>query len=463
MLKKSWRKKLGLAALAIAVVGPPLAFGLSNLFFMTPKGRSFVAARIQRSIQLETSLQGSTWSPWNGFTVYGLLIKQPAPLNKTISTPVLSAESIRIHPEWRALLNKKLVIRGVEIQKPHLTVAIELLSKIPSAQVGPAVATTQPDLVIVGQPRGGNPAASNVNPAQPPATTPQIDPAATKPEPAAPKAPAVVVNDPTVWVTFADARLSIVSAMSKKALYRISSIDGGLPISGKNAGSELVLNGISVLGNSIPSAVKIPVKWQAPVLCFGVIDAGFFGIECKLEAKIGLTPGLPFIIGGVIPKQDGKEIVLSEALRAKIGSIAGQGLFQGHALALGSWQGQALLQTLFVDAEFAGNKASFNQGQGLIVFQQGVLRCVDTRIIGDDLSILGNAMALSDGRFASHLRIVAAPESLAAISSRIQTDSSLQLTPLSTPQRAALDMRVFGFPGKVFYQANPAAKAVLIK
>lgn len=62
MLKKSWRKRLGLAVLAIAVVGPPLAFGLSNLFFMTPKGRSFVAARIQRTIQLETTLQGLTWT-----------------------------------------------------------------------------------------------------------------------------------------------------------------------------------------------------------------------------------------------------------------------------------------------------------------------------------------------------------------------------------------------------------------
>jgi hypothetical protein len=209
--------------------------------------------------------------------------------------------------------------------------------------------------------------------------------------------------------------------------------------------------------------VNVPVKWQTPVLSLGVIDAGILGIDCKLEAKIGITPGLPFLMGGVIPKQEGREIVLSNAIRAKIGSIAGQGLFQGHALAPGSWQGQCLVQTLLVDAEFAGNKASFNHGQGLVVFQQGVLRCLDARLIGDDVSLLGNGMALSDGRFATHLRIVAAPENLAAISSRVQTDSPLQLTPLSTPQRAALDMRVFGFPGKVFYQANPAAKPVLIR
>jgi hypothetical protein len=121
------------------------------------------------------------------------------------------------------------------------------------------------------------------------------------------------------------------------------------------------------------------------------------------------------------------------------------------------------MQSQLIDAVFAGNKASFNQGQALIVFQQGILRCIDARLVGDDLSLLGNGMALGDGRFAGHLRIVAAPESLAAIAKRIQNDSPLQLTPLSTPQRAALDMRAFGFPGRVFYQANPAAKPVRLK
>jgi hypothetical protein len=460
MPKKRWRKWLGLAFLALAVLGPPVAFGISNLFLMSPKGRSFVAARIQRVIRFETSVQGSTWSPWNGFTVYGLLIQQPAPLGKAISAPMLSAESIRIHPEWRALLDKRLVIRGVEIRKPDLAVAIELLSQIPSAPVEPAVAAQQPDLAVVEQPSGAIPAAPQpqIQPA------PEADPAlAAKPEHAPPIAP-VVVTDPTVWVTFTDARLSIVSAMSKGPLYRIPSINGGLPVGGRSAGSELVLDGISVFGNAIPGAVKIPVKWQAPLLSLGVIDAGVSGIECKIEAKIGLTPGLPFLIGGVIPKQDGKEVAVSETLRAKLGSIAGQGSFQGYALAPGSWQGQCIIQTLSVDAEFAGNKTFFGHGQGLLVFQQGTLRCLDARLIGEDISLLGNGMALSDGRFATNLRVVAAPESLAAISRRIQPDPSPpQLTPLSTPQRAALDMRAFGFPGKTFYQANPAAKPVLIR
>ena len=425
---------------------------------MSSKGRSVLAARIQNIIHLETSIQGSSWSPWNGLTIYGLSIKQPAPLSKAISRPMLSVESIRVYPDWRALLKKQLVIRGIELQKPDLTIPIELLSQIPSAPVDPTLAAKQPKLAEGQPPTGDTPATPRVTPAPHPAG-PAL---AAKPETTPPSAP-LVVTDPTAWITFSDARLSIVSAMSKEPLYRISSIHGALPISGKSAGSKLVLNGVSVLGNAIPGEVNIPVKWQAPVLSLGVIHAGALGIDCKLEAKIGLTPGIPFLIGGAIPKQEGREIVLSESLHAKLGSIAGEGRFQGYALAPGSWQGQCVMQSLLIDAVFAGNKASFNQGQALIVFQQGILRCIDARLVGDDLSLLGNGMALSDGRFASHLRIVAAPESLAAISRRIQNDSPLQLTPLSTPQRAALDMRAFGFPGQVFYQANPAAQPVLLK
>ena len=99
MLKKRWRKRLGSAVLTIAVFGPPFAFSVSNLFLMSPKGCSFVTARTQRAIQHETSVQGCTWWPWAGFTVYGLLIKKPAPLRKAISTPMLAAISKRIQTD----------------------------------------------------------------------------------------------------------------------------------------------------------------------------------------------------------------------------------------------------------------------------------------------------------------------------------------------------------------------------
>jgi hypothetical protein len=58
MLKRRRIKWLGFSVLAIAVLGSPLAFGISNLLLMSPWGRSLVAARIQRSIRLDHSVQG---------------------------------------------------------------------------------------------------------------------------------------------------------------------------------------------------------------------------------------------------------------------------------------------------------------------------------------------------------------------------------------------------------------------
>lgn len=465
MLKRRRIKWLGFSVLAIAILGPPLAFGISNLLLMSPWGRSFVAVRIQRAVRLDNSVQGCTWSPWNGFTVYGLLIQQPERLRKATPTPILSAESIRIHPDWRALLEKRIRIRGIEVRKPELTLAIELLSQIQdTTPVEPTAAAQPPDLALAEQPGGVPPATPSVVPAPPRNEIPQSEAAlAAKPE-STPTRAAVAVTEPTVWVTFTDAKASIVSAMSKEPLYRISRINGGLPIGGDNSRSGLLLEGISVLGNSIPDTMRIPIEWKAPVLGIGAFDTRVLGIDCKLEAKIGLTTGFPFLAGGVLPKQDGREIVVSEAIRAKLGSVVGQSRCEGFLLAPGSWQGKLMLQALYVDAEYLGSKAFFSHGQGLVVFQRGVLRCLDARLVGEDVSLLGNGMALSDGRFAANLRIVAAPDSLAAISARTKSDSSpTKLTPLSTPQRAALDMRTFGFHGRVYYQADPAAKPVLLR
>jgi len=83
---------------------------------------------------------------------------------------------------------------------------------------------------------------------------------------------------------------------------------------------------------------------------------------------------------------------------------------------------------------------------------------VDARLTGEETTVMGNGAMLTDGRTAAIARIVAAPDTLLAISRFTQPSSSEpELTPLSTPQRAALDLRFFGQPGNFLYQPNPAA------
>jgi hypothetical protein len=452
MRRRSWGKHLGKAALAIGIGLPLLAFGITNLFLVSPMGRTYVASRIQRTIQLETSIQGCTWSPWNGFTVHGLLIKQPAPLRKAMSKPLLTAETIRIHPDWRALLERKISIKGIEILKPDLSVPIELMSQIPTQPIATDPPPQIPSLAAASPPHQEPALAANDIPGGAAPASPQKG----APNPKAPTAgkPLAEIRIPTVWITFTDARLEIVSAMVEEPLYRVSRIDGG-----KAAGSELAVSGVSFLGNRIPEKVVIPVKWHPPVLSLGVRDGAISGISIHAEAQIALTPGIPFLIGAVLPKQDKREIAPSEEISARIGSVVGKGRFMGQLLAPGSWQGQAIVQANSLDTVYAGQSAHFARGQAIMVFQNGALRCVDARLAGEEATVIGNGAILTDGRVAAIARFVAAPDTLRAISRFTQpATSELQLTPLSTPQRAALDMRFFGRPGNFFYQPNPAAK-----
>jgi hypothetical protein len=456
-----WGKWLGKAFLAFGIGLPLVVIGTSNLFLISPKGRTYVASLIQRKTQLETTVQSCTWSPWNGFTIHGLLVEQPVPLRKAIPKPLLTAQSIRIHPDWRALLGRKILIRGIEIVKPALSVPIELMSQIseqPAADVSTLAASELPQIALA--------LAANGNPNLPSSTAPKTDAedGVAKKNPPAKAKSVTELRTPTVSLTFTDAQFDIVSAMMGKTLYRISRINGGLPIGGEAANSEFVMSGYRILGNRIPGRVKLPVKWQAPVLSFTVTDGAMSGIHFRAEARIALRPGIPFVVGVVLPKQDDLEIAPSDAVSARIGSLAGQGQITGHFLAPSSWKGQGIVQAKSLDAVFGEQTAHFEQGQAIVIFQNGALRCMDARLMGEAVTLMGNGAILTDGRAAGNARIVAAPETLAAISKFTQPASSaLQLTPLSTAQRAALDLQVFGRPGTFYYKPNPAAEPLPLK
>lgn len=85
------------------------------------------------------------------------------------------------------------------------------------------------------------------------------------------------------------------------------------------------------------------------------------------------------------------------------------------------------------------------------MFQNGTIRCLDARLLGEETSIIGNAMMLADARIAANTRIVASPETLVEISRLTRIDRKTpQLTTLSTPKCAALDLQLFGHLGDIY-------------
>ena len=115
-------------------------------------------------------------------------------------------------------------------------------------------------------------------------------------------------------------------------------------------------------------------------------------------------------------------------------------------LAPGTWQGGLVTEARAPAGSLAGHDAIFDHGSAIAVLRGGTLSCIDGRLIGDDLSLLGNATLLADGRAAAALRLVAPPETAAAIASSLfpNLPGPPHLTPLSTPQRSAFDLEAFG-------------------
>ncbi len=122
-----------------------LAFAASNLYLMSPPGRTRIGTALSSRLHLETTIQGATWSPWNGFTIYGLHTRQPEQLRKTIHAPFLLIRSIRVVPDWNRLLRRSLIIREIIVLDPELTVPLELATLIPQQEtVPPAIAAKTP-------------------------------------------------------------------------------------------------------------------------------------------------------------------------------------------------------------------------------------------------------------------------------------------------------------------------------
>ena len=230
---------------------------------------------------------------------------------------------------------------------------------------------------------------------------------------------------------------------------------------------EISVSRLKGLGQQAPENIDLPLKWTAPILEAGIIGGEMFGFNFKLGGHIALVPGIPFRIDAAVPEQKDREIRIGGKIRANLGKVVSQGRMQGYLQAPASWQGQWIAQTTAVDVEIEGHKNRFDYGRALLLFQNGALRCLDARLCSDETTIIGNGMLLSDGRMAAITRIVAAPETLVSISRFTQPDPNatdpVHLTPLSTPQRSALDLQIFGRPGNLLYKPNPMAAPIRIR
>jgi hypothetical protein len=424
--------------LCALVATPILLFALSNLWLASPWGTAFLTKRIGLRLGLETHLSSASWSPWNGVTLHGLTCHQPAPLRAAIRDPFLTVSSIRISPVWRAWLRGRIAIHQLEVDTPQITLPVELLAHL-SASAPPAPAPQPP------------PTTNPVNPPTAPPTTPP--PADPTPQPAPPPSPTTPTQParPTSWLHLKNATLTLVSASRETPWFESGTLTGSIPIAGGNAKNQLHLGPSRALGQPLTESLNIPVTWQSPALTLGPIAPTILGLKSEAFLQIALTSGLPIHIEALLPPQTPPTLTLPNNSPASAKSITAHARLRGLLLAPTTLQGDFLAQTADAQITLNENTLHFHRGNLLTVLRNGHLQCVDARLIGDDLALLGNAAILSDQRTAAALRIVADPGNLIHLTQRLLPGLTTPppLTPLSTPQRAALDTRLFGKIGNL--------------
>ena len=442
---RSWKRWLlglmhGLALL------PVIAFGLSNLGLDSRWGRRWLAAKIQQRCGLPTTVGGASWSPWNGITLTDLEVSQPAALQAAAAPPLLRIDSLRLEPGWRAAFKRHLEIRSLTLERPRLVLTVEMLSMLAQQQApvtGPVVVAAQPQPPAVAL----NPPLTEGPPQSPSETPPAAGLPPTPPAavPAPPPAPTVPAR-PTAWLRLHSASFELTSATAPRPLLRLDDLNGDIPFAGDAAKGAVRLGQCAANEHSLITDLAAELSWQHPVLTLEPANTELDGVALRLAGKIGLVQGLPVYLAVQVPEQPVTVPLPLAGTSFHADSAVLNARLQGFLVAPGSWQGDLIADARAITVKHGEFSSDFRIAHCGTLLRGGILSCVDARLLSDELSLLGNATLLVDGRLGGIVRLVASPDRTTGLVQRLLPDlaAPLALTPLSTPQRVAFDLSVFG-------------------
>jgi hypothetical protein len=447
---KHWRRWfLGLCAL------PLLGFAISNLWLASPWGRGWIVSKIKQRSGLQADIGGASWSPWRGFSLREIVISPPPELPLATPEPLLHITSLRLTPRWRSCFRGRFRVRAVDLESPRLVLSLQMMLHLAKQVPLPATPAALPPLAANQTPRESPPQASpelaqatpnlpQAEPAEP--QIPAAPPAEVTPPPKPPSATPPKPRQPTQWVHLRHASFLLVSSDSVVPLVEIADLTCDLPLSGEEIQSSLSLASLKVHGKTLLADFKAPLAWRSPVLSLHPAEATIEGIKLQFAGALALLDGLPLQLEAQVLKQSPAPIELPGGGDAKAGQFASTARFRGLLLAPATWHGDFFAEATALSINPGDRHADFDRGTCVVVLRGLNLSCVDARFVGDNLSLLGNATLLADGRVAGVLRLVAAPDAALGVVNRLfpNITPAPGLTSLSTPQRAACDLEVFG-------------------
>ena len=429
---------------------PFVIFALSNLLLCSPWGRGRIERKIQALTGQEAYIGSASWSPWNGASLYSVKILQPQPLRPYIQQPMVSAERLNIVPVWKSWLRGKRSISSITMESPRLVLAIEAISsaiKVPGESGIPAPAQASASFAEgpppLNPPVGTTPRGPDIRIAS--STIPDFPPDERTPQ---------ITGIPTSWLNVRTASLQLVSAQAGKSLLEVSHISGRIPFSGDPATSSLQVGKLAVMEQAQPQPLKLEFSWNLPVLALSRLEIPLGKQKVIFAAKLAKRPGIPMEWQLQVPLQPLVKIPLPRATQIEAESVRFQGRFLGALTAPATWSGDFLAEVKGLHGTLGGREFSFDKGQALTFLRGHILSCLDARLVGEEISLLGNATLLADGRAAGVMRFVATPESIQAITNHFFPGISPPpvTSPLGTPQRVAFDLHTFGRIGDMYLQ-----------
>jgi hypothetical protein len=427
-----WKRRIR-RILAALLLSPFLLLVLANVLLATPWARGYLGRKLSARLGVETVVGQATCTPWGGFTIGDLRCLQPPPLRDSLKVSLLEVREIRAYPQWARLLRGELAFSSVCIDRPRLTLSLEMAaSMVASGAATPAPAVAPPPVVAAA----GAPAAKEAGPSPTPA------PPTGAPAPPVPNSSIIG----TSWVEISDAGAELWFSGSQLASFR--GIEGKIPFAGAPAFSKLQLHELELLGQILGRDVVFPLLWRAPELRCDVPDLRLAELQVKLSAALGVMPGMPFALDISIPQQaaHGDSLLRQVKPRAEKLEVRVQAL--GLMRHPSTWQGIAAAAAETVTMQLGADSVAFDEGRGTLALQGGVLQCPEVRLTGERASFLGNGQFRADGQGTGVLRVVVPPNTAAVWTQRLTIGGQPPVfAPLETPDRMFIDLRWISYSG----------------
>lgn len=440
-----------------------LGFFGSNLVLQSGWVRGRLAGKLTAQTRLSWTIAKASWSPWGGARLAGLRAEAER-TGEIEFPPVFEIAEIRVQPYWRQLLAGSLRIRELRVTSPRGKVPVQLLAQlmVPGGPVG-QVRVDMPEDQPGAQPQESTPGKQPGPGAGKPEETADAQKKAPKsaggPQKQVPVPPGGRNEDVELVgrLFIEDGELQIYDLPDPERALVLSGLRAELPISGNEAAGWIETGGVRLGETSLAPKIRMPVSWERPVLHLAPMEFDWNGLRFRtlaaLRVRDRVTGGVE--IRGLPSKLEDQSLPGWPSLRVSAEHVEVLARWEGDLVRPGTWTGSLVGAVTGLRAQHTqrGDPVVFEKGFFAAALQGGVVQVPDMRLRGERLSLMGNGLALMDGRAAGVVRVVADPDyaeklSLVATGSLISRGWTRSwLAPLETPDRYYRDIHLQGrFP-----------------